>query len=270
MTALALSPVAVPANADGPSKLEASYRATLAGLPIGGGSWVVDIDDDQYSMTVNAQANGLLRVFAGGDGTGAIRGTINGSRVTPTSYAFSIRTKDKLDEVRMALAAGSVKRLSVEPPVRPNPKRIPLTEAHKRGVVDPVSAGLVVRLGDTLGPESCRRTVHVFDGRHRFDLALSFKRMERVKAEQGYEGPALVCAVRYHPIGGYHEERFANQYLAKSRDIEIWYAPIAGTRFLAAYRIALPTAIGQAVLQATRFVAIEQGRRSGALKTRTQ
>jgi membrane protein DedA with SNARE-associated domain len=36
--------------------------------------------------------------------------------------------------------------------------------------------------------------------------------------------------------------------------MDIWFAPIAGTRFLAPFRISLPTVIGMAVLQADQFL----------------
>ena len=40
----------------------------------------------------------------------------------------------------------------------------------------------------------------LFVVRQRFDLALSFKRMDRSQAEKGYDGPVVVCAVRYVPL----------------------------------------------------------------------
>jgi hypothetical protein len=105
----------------------------------------------------------------------------------------------------------------------------------------------------------------VFDGRQRFDLALSFKRMDHVKAAGGgYIGPVVVCSVRYNPIGGHDKTRFAAKFLRESRDIEIWYAPILGTRFVAVYRLGIPTAFGYAVLQATRFVSASSATRAGA------
>ena len=37
----------------------------------------------------------------------------------------------------------------------------------------------------------------VFDGRRRYDLKLTFKRMDQVKADKGYAGPVAVCAVSF-------------------------------------------------------------------------
>lgn len=253
------------------STLNAHYRATLGGMPIGSGAWTIDLADDHYTMAASGQASGFLKAFATGDGAAAVRGGILGSRLVPASYAINVRSKTRIDQVKMALSGGAVKELSVEPPVNPDPNRTPLTEAHKRGVLDPFSAGMLPRAGaDGVGPEACQRTVAVFDGRMRFDLALSFKRIERVKSERGYEGPAVVCAVSYNPVGGHEKERFAVKFLRESRDLELWFAPIAGTRFLAVYRISIPTMLGAAVLQATRFVATAKATRAGAVAPRTQ
>jgi hypothetical protein len=81
-----------------------------------------------------------------------------------------------VEDLRIVLRAGTVKELAVDPPNAPNPDRIPVTDAHRRGVVDPLSAALV-RVsgnGDLVSPEACRGVILVFDGRMRFDLQLSF------------------------------------------------------------------------------------------------
>ncbi|HEY0439682.1 MAG TPA: DUF3108 domain-containing protein [Xanthobacteraceae bacterium] len=267
--ALAWLGAASPAAADG--KLEAHYRASLAGLPFGGGSWVVDIADDRYAMAASAQVSGLLRVLADGEGAAAVRGTLQGGKVIPASYAVTVRTRSRVDDVKMTMAANNVKDVAIQPPLTPDPERTPLTEAHKKGVIDPISAGIVPAAGvGGLGPEVCQRTVPVFDGRQRFDLALSFKRMEVVKAERGYAGPMVVCAVAYNPIAGHDPRRYAVRYLRDSRETEIGYVPIAGTRFVGMFHIAIPTLLGQAVLTATRFVVTPRTGRAGTSSVKTQ
>lgn len=253
-------------------RLEAHYQVTLAGFPIGSGAWTIDVADDHYTMTASGQATGVLRAFSSGDGAAAVRGSIAGPRLLPATYAINVRSRNKLDAVRMALANGAVKDLSVEPlPNALDPQRVPLTDAHKRGVIDPVSAGMVPSAGaGGLGPEACNRTLPIFDGRQRFDLALSYKRMDRSQAEKGYDGPVLVCAVNYVPLGGYEPEKPATRFLRDTRDMEMWFAPVAGTRFLAMYRLTIPTMIGTAVLEANRFVTTAKTSRSGAANASTK
>jgi hypothetical protein len=258
MSLMAAGPAAAQA------KLDAQYRVTLGGLPIGNGAWVVDVTQDQYAMAVTGKASGLLQVLSSGNGHASARGTIHGGRLTSTQFSVFVKARNKTDEIKMRLAAGAVKSVSIEPPPKPpSGPRVPLTEAHKRGIIDPISAGIVPREnGGALGPEVCKRTVPVFDGRQRFDLSGSFKRIEQVKSEKGYEGPVVVCAVQYTPIAGHDPERFANKFLRESRDIEVWYAPINGTRFVAVYRASVPTTFGPAVMQATRFVAVPRDARA--------
>src|SRR5262249_33094220 len=140
---------------------------------------------------------------------------------------------------------------------------------HVRGVTDPLTAGLihVAAPGDVITPEACRHTLPIFDGRQRYDLELSFKRIERVRAERGYQGPAVVCMAVYHAIAGHRAERAAVKNLEESREMEIALAPIAGTRVLAPFRISIPTMLGPAVLQATQFASVAQTARRANAKT---
>ncbi|MGD0025947.1 MAG: DUF3108 domain-containing protein [Xanthobacteraceae bacterium] len=242
------------------SRLEAEYVASLSGIPIGRGNWVVEISDKEYTAAASGTTTGLLRFFTGARGTGASRGSINGGQPVPMSYAATITDGRGVDDVRIALAGGNVKDYTVEPPVAPYPDRIPVNDADRRGVLDPMTSTLsrVGGSGDPVSPEACHRKVAVFDGRIRYDLHSEFKRMEVVKANKGYEGPVVVCALYFTPIAGYVPDRPAIKYLAELRDAEVWLAPIAGTRVLVPFRFSMPTPLGLGLLQATQFVSVAQ------------
>ena len=241
-------------------KLDARYVVTLSGLPIGQGAWVIDIGDDHFTASASGATAGLLRVFASGQGQSAASGSISGGQLVPSSYASRIVTGDKSDEVRMVISAGAVKELAANPPTVASPDRVPVTDAHRRGVSDPMTASLirVPGNGDTFGPQACQRTLSIFDGRMRYDLQLAFKRLERVRSERGYQGVAVVCAVRFSPIAGHVPERYAIKYLVQLRDMELWLAPIAGTRVMVPYRASVPTPLGLGVMQATQFLSMPQ------------
>jgi hypothetical protein len=245
-------------------RLEAEYTATLAGIPIGRGNWIIEISDAEFTAVANGTTVGLLHFFTGGRGTGAARGAVTGGELVPTTYASTITNDRRVDDVRMAFAGGGIANYTVEPPVGPNPDRIPVTDGDRRNVVDPMTStlDLVGGTGDLLSPPACVRKVSVFDGRMRFDLRSEFKRMEVVKAEKGYQGPVLVCAVYFTPISGFVPERTAIKYLAALRDAETWIAPISGTRVLAPFRFSLPTPLGTGVLQATQFLTVAKPRRA--------
>ena len=251
--------------------LEAEYTATLAGLPIGRGTWAIEIAEDQYTAAASGATSGLLRIFTGARGAGASRGSFSGDQTMPTNYVATIDyERGKIDDVRMALVGGAVKDLFADPPLYPHPDRIPVSDADRRGVVDPMSSTInrVGGNGDPVSPQACARKVAVFDGRVRYDLRSEFKRIEMVKAERGYQGPAVVCAVYFEPISGYVPDRPVIKYLVALRDAEVWLAPISGTRVLVPFRFSMPTPLGLGVLQATQFVAAPQaGHPSVSAKT---
>ena len=250
--------VAASAAAAAQGKLEARYSVTLAGLPIGTGSWMVDIGDTHYLAAASGSTTGLMRVFTGGQGTSAARGTFNGGGVPVTSiYAATITTRAKSDEVRLTINHGDVKDSRLDPPRDKDPERIPILPAHEHGVLDPMTASLLRAPpgGDLMVPETCQRTLAIFDGRLRYDLKLAYKRVEQVKTDKGYAGPALVCSVNFTPIAGFIPSRYAIKYIAKLKDMEVWLAPIAGTRVLVPIRAEGPSPIGPVVLKATQFVS---------------
>ncbi len=182
-------------------RLEAEYTATLAGIPIGRGNWIIDISDNQFSAAATGATTGLLRVFTGGHGTSSAHGIVNIGQPVPVSYAASISNDKRSDDVRMAFVGGNIKDLSVEPPPGPSPDRIPVTDADRHNVLDPMTSVLIAvgGSGDPVSPQACARKVAVFDGRMRYDLRSEFKRMETVKAEKGYQGPVVVCCGLFHP-----------------------------------------------------------------------
>ena len=250
-------------------RLDARYTVTLAGIPIGKGAWVIDIAETQYTAAASGSTVGLLRVFTSGQGTGASRGAIVGGKPVAASFAASITTDKKTDEIRMTLGSGDVKDFAIDPPQSPDPERVPVTEAHRRGVSDPMTASLV-RVpgnGNPVGPKACERTASIFDGRMRYNLQFAYKRMEQIKADKGYEGPAVACAVYFVPVAGYMPSRSAIKYLTSQRDMEIWLAPVGATRVLVPYRISVPTPIGLGVLQATQFVSVPSPRAAAAVPT---
>jgi Protein of unknown function (DUF3108) len=247
-----------PAAAQG--RLEAEYTVSVAGIPIGHGNWIIEIDGNQYTTAASGTTTGLIKFFTGAHGTGAAHGSINAGQPVPTSYGETIVYGERTDDVRMALSGGNVTDYSVEPPLPPLPDRVPVTDADRRGVFDPMTSMLnhVAGNGDPVSPEACNRKVAIFDGRVRYDLNSEFKRMETVKADRGYEGPAVVCAVYFTPVAGYVPSRPAIKYLVTLRDAEVWLAPIAGTRVVVPFRFSMPTPIGNGLLQATSFVSVPQ------------
>ncbi|MGA7803107.1 DUF3108 domain-containing protein [Bradyrhizobium sp.] len=252
-----LLPVVAPAPSFGQGgRLDAKYEATLAGIPVGKGAWTIDIGDDQYSASAYGGTSGLLKTFAGGSGTGAAVGRVVNGALVATNYVASTTTSKKSESIHITLANGTVKEFGIDPQPPVDADRIPVTDAQKRGVFDPMTATMlrVPGTGDLMAPDSCRTGAAIFDGRMRYELKLDFKRMTTVKADKGYSGPAMVCAIYFSPVAGYIPDRPVIKYLSAQRNMEITFAPLAGTRILVPFRMVIPTPLGTAMLEATEFM----------------
>jgi hypothetical protein len=243
-----------PAAAQG--RLDAQYEATLSGIPVGKGAWTIDISDDQFTASAFGGTSGLLKSFTGGSGTGAALGRVVNGNPVATNYTATTTTSRKSEAIHLSLVNGNIREYGIDPEPPVDPDRIPVTEAHRRGVYDPMTGSMLRVPGpaDPVSPEACRTGAGIFDGRMRYDLKLDFKRMETVKAERGYRGPVVVCSVYFSPVAGYIPDRPVIKYLAAQRNIEIAFAPVAGTRILVPFWMKIPTPLGPAMLEATQFI----------------
>ncbi|MDQ0511324.1 DUF3108 domain-containing protein [Ancylobacter amanitiformis] len=246
--------LATGALADG--RLEARYKLSLAGLELGRAAFVLEVDEKAYTASGSARLTGVVQAVSSAKGTAGARGQIERGLLAPRAFAMEAESDRKSEAIRMVMSGSAVMEANVVPPVMPTPDRIPLTDKDKKGVLDPMSAALILVPGTEapLSAKACERTLSIFDGRQRYDLTLSFERMEDVKAEKGYAGPSVVCRVSYRPVAGHKPNRVGVKYMMNNKEIYVWLAPVAGTRMLVPFRAAVTTAIGVAELEAQSFV----------------
>jgi hypothetical protein len=244
--------MALPAPAQAQGKLTAQYRISVAGLSIGRGDLMAEISADHYVAVGGGRAASFLRILVGGEGTVTARGTLSNNRLVPSHFSAALNEDDERSKVAMSFEDGAVKELQAESSA-PEKERVLVTEAHRRGVVDPVSAMFVPGGGAGLSPAACQRKLPIFDGTRRYDLNLSFKRMDKVKTDKGYRGAVVVCAVELKPIAGHRTDSMLLKYLSDGRDLELWLAPIAGTTLLGPYRLSVANLIGSLAIEAVRY-----------------
>ena len=240
-----------PTHAEG--KLDASYTISFARLEVGDIFATVVFGDSNYAISARGRAGGVMKALIDGEGSFAARGTLKDGYPLPTTFTSKIVSSVETSEVTMVLDEGRVKELTAIPP--PNTNAVPVTEANRQGIVDPLTAMLFSTAvgGESLSQAACRQTLPIFDGRQRFDLKLGFKRMDKVTAEKGYAGPAVVCSVIYEPIAGHRSSAALVKYLSEGREMEMALAPIAGTRFLVPFRVSAVSMIANLVIVANRF-----------------
>ena len=245
---------AMPAQAQ--VRLKARYTISMTGVPIGQINWFVDIDDKRYTTSANGKASGVLSVLVNGEGSVATRGNVADGDLAPSHYTSNITDDEGKSELRMTFDNGVVTELAGQLPP-PKPDRVPISDADRRGVTDPLSAMLIPGKlgGDPLARANCDHELAIFDGLRRYNLALSFKRIDKVKLDHGNSWPILVCGVVLKPIAGYRPDSMLVKYVAGRRNMELWLGAVAGTPVIAPIRVLMPTLIGTLEIQATQFEA---------------
>jgi hypothetical protein len=254
-SALALLTAALNDHAHAEGNLDASYTISFAGIRVGDIAATVVVGDGEYAISARGRAGGVMKVLVDGEASFTARGTIKDSDPAPTTFTSKIISNAQTSDVTMVLDEGSVKEIAAAP--QPGADRVPLTQANRHGIVDPLTAMLfsAAAAGEGLSPEACRHTLPIFDGHHRYDLKLRFKRMDKVTAEKGYAGSVVVCSVGYEPIAGHRPSTPLVKYLSEGREMEIALAPLVGTRLLAPFRVTVVIMLATLVIEANQFEA---------------
>ncbi|MDO8534361.1 MAG: DUF3108 domain-containing protein [Xanthobacteraceae bacterium] len=248
-----LTAASMSATAEG--RLEARYAVSITGIPIGQGALMLDLNDIGYTAAGSATVIGLLKLISPGKGSAAARGNFVDGKLSPVTYSLNSESGERWEEIRMGLAAGTVRELSIMPPKPLPADRIPVTDEHRKGVIDPMSAMImpVAGSGNLVNADACNRTLSIYDGRVRYDLVMNYERTESAKDVKGYSGPLIVCRVAYRPVAGHRPNRLQIKYMVENENIFAWLAPVAGTRALVPVRVSIGTMIGTLVVQATHF-----------------
>jgi hypothetical protein len=234
--------------------LDARYRITLAGLSVGTAELSGAFSPQGYQVSLRASLTGLAGAVTSGRGAASVRGAFAGTRTVSSGYALTASNSTMTRTIQIGMAGGNAGAVAIQPPFDPRPDRVPVTEAHRRGVTDPVSALVMpAAAGDMLAPGQCDRQIAVYDGVQRFTIQLGYGGLQAVNnARAGYVGHALVCSVRYLPVAG-HRPIPATEFMARNRDISVWLVPVEGQRVLVPYRIAVQTQVGLSLIEAERI-----------------
>jgi hypothetical protein len=242
-----------PAHAE---TMHASYRVSLIGLPIGIAVANSSIVEKNYKVDLNVRLTGLAALVSNLKMALASSGTYEEGAIAPFAYATTASNSRETRTLRMALDSGTVRQVQYSPfwDGDKGPERVPLTDEHKRDILDPLSAFILpVPAGaNPVGPGACNRRVPVFDGYTRFDVTLSFVGVKEVKTS-GYSGPVTICAARYIPIAGHKTTAKSTKFMAENKDMEVWLAPVPNIHVVVPYRVSLMTLAGTAVVEASEL-----------------
>jgi hypothetical protein len=231
MIAFAIGGVGSSQAADWPANVRAVYDINFNGFNVGAFEFQSQSEDESYSLTGNAQLSLLLGAF--------------------TWIGETRSFGSKVGSTKMDFADGIVAAIRHTPTPVPKPDTVPVRQQHLKGVLDPLSAIMVVARGSN--PNPCDRRLPIFDGKERFDLVLSYKGQMKVNEQQPSGQPAMahVCKVKYQPIAG-HKVDTETSFMATTDAIEVALRPVPSANILIPYQITIPTMVGYATLVAKR------------------
>jgi hypothetical protein len=233
--------------------IKAHYALSLMGVSIGS-AYASGVVDRNYRIDISMRTTGLANLVNNTKGAATASGGLSAGGPSPTAYANTTSNEDEVRTVRMSLAGNAVRAVEVKPEPWDADQRIPVNEGAKKRVVDPVSALIMsVPQGQEMtGPAACNRTISVFDGITRFDIALTYSG-EQTANTRGYAGPVAVCSARYMPIAGHRPDSKSTRYMAENRDINVWLAPLPESRVVVPIHIDMRTGAGDLVIDASEF-----------------
>lgn len=238
----------LPRPAAAGSNILANYDLSLAGVPLASFAVQAELRDSAYLISGEMKASRLVKVVARISGWSRSSGSIGQGRIAPEEFQMLIKWGDDRRTVRLGFDGETVERVAIVPPRDSPANRVPLTRKHRVGVIDPFSAVLMpVPAGELSGETACERTLPIFDGQYRYDLALSYKRTVPAR-ENGGASDLYVCKVTYVPIAGHKPKREQTAFWRDRDDIELWLAAEPRTNMMMPHRAVLPTPLGDAIL----------------------
>lgn len=250
-TLMVASWFAAPFAAAASVKVDGTYEISIAGWGLARATLDMTYDRGKYDADLLMVPKGVARIVTAVRTTVAAAGNVRGQKVLPSRYQVRATETKRPVAVDMAMRGGAITKVSARPPLKRLPGRIEVTNAHKRGVVDPLSSGLFpIRTKD--GRDACNRTLKIYDGWTRYDVRLSYKGQRQVTTD-GFSGKVAVCAARWVPVSGHRPGKKEVKYLARNTDLEMTVVPIPAAGIAIPYSITIGTPNGKIRIEPSRL-----------------
>lgn len=221
----------------------AQYLISLSGTNIATATIRLSDSGKRYAMALDARITGLAQLVASGIAKVDSEGISNGKELVSEKFDLLTRASGEDFTVAIEYAHKDVTAFVVTPPLINNIDRVALERKHLRGVNDMLAA--FVLKGGELDSSLCDRKMQIFTGLERFNVAMRFAKEDVATSKRtGYQGPVILCNIRYNPVSGHFTTSEVTNYLADSDRILIWYAPLSAPGYFIPYRVLLTTSMG--------------------------
>ncbi len=227
-----------PASAE---TLGAKMKIYFKGIPVGKLYSTVTLDNGRYTIKGSGRTNRVVSIVAKTKGTFKSQGTLVGRKVVPDTQSSNFRRGKKRSNSSLKFRNANVVEVSASPPIKYKSGSVPVKPGHFENVIDPVSSLLfpLAKGEKETGETVCNRTVPVFSGKTRMNLAFKFKKSGSTKAD-GFNGTVYTCSVRYKPVAGHRPASKNTKFLMSRSDIQISMAEIGDTGVFAVFGFSVP------------------------------
>jgi hypothetical protein len=183
------------------SRLEVAMTLYAAGITMGKMDMDATLRGGEYHVVSNMQTSGVVNAFWQSQIQATSSGKLVAKAFAPTLYdSFDTGHAGKRQQVSLSFDGANPPRLYADPvyattgfDVKPD---------DTKNTLDPLSAVTFVFSG--LAGNPCAITAPVFDGRRRYDIALTRIKDVDIRMDNGlYQGKAIQCDVRYRQLAGF-------------------------------------------------------------------
>ena len=197
LAALAFAALCLPVAA-AEVKATAVYGVSLGGTAIATVTIRLNDSGEKYAMALDARVTGLAQLVASGTAKASSVGLSTGTGLVSQKFDLLTRASGEDFTVAVEYTQKDVTAFVVTPPILNNIDRVAIERKHLRGVNDMLAAFVVK--GGALDEGLCARSMQVFTGVERFNLAMRFLRADEATSKRtGYQGPLVLCSMKYTP-----------------------------------------------------------------------
>lgn len=200
--------------------LKIAYAGDVMGLKVLEASLDAQIGPDEYAAQSRFESAGVAEIFQETRVEAQTSGARGADALTPGAYSHLEITGEKQRSVVIRHGGGDVSVTIA--PMFGSLGEPPADDAAKAEALDPLSALVALAVSDA---GACAGAIPVFDGKRRYDLALSPAGAEAVDTA-AFSGEAIRCGLRYVPVSGFDAEDLVDMSIYETV-ADLWLAPVA-------------------------------------------
>ncbi len=229
-----------------------NYEIELAGTFGFRVDTVTRLADDRYSADADVSKQGVLSAFTSSfHAVINSRGRFGANLINAATGGGQLKAGDEDRRFTFTYGPDGQVVYASQPELEVKTGR-EIGDDQRRGSLDPLSAAVAAFL---TRPDPCSRPIAIYDGRHRFDLLVDNKGMEKVPeaATMGIKDKGLRCDVRMKRVAGYKSGSDGDTEF--KRPARLWLAKLDDSGRFYPVRVEIDIGIGSVVAHLVKFDA---------------